>query len=171
MKFINNFILDFKKNINNGTLFSIKNSIYYIFIIILLIIAYLIFNKYIYPKLRADFVMNKELVPDDENKNKYNDSATVYFFKTEWCPYCNSCKREWNNFKSYLEDFNETREKEDTIVALEVDCDYQEDKCKKYKVDTFPTIKIIHQNKEYLFDSKPESSILIEFLKNIITKK
>ena len=172
MKIINNFILDLKKNLNSGSLFSIKNTFYYILIIILLIIAYIIFNKYIYPKIRSDFVMNKELIPHEKNKNNLiTDAATVFFFKTEWCPYCNSSKREWNNFKRYVKNLNETREEEDIITAIEIDCDSQEDICSKYNVETFPTIKIIHRNKEYIYDSKPETSLLIEFLNNIITKK
>ena len=69
-----------------------------------------------------------------------------FFFKTEWCPYCNSSKREWNNFKRYVKNLNETREEEDIITAIEIDCDSQEDICSKYNVETFPTIKIIHKN-------------------------
>jgi len=129
-------------------------------IIIFSIVGYILFSKNIKDLLNKNFVLNREFI------NKTNDSKndiTVIYFYTDWCPYCKKSKPEWNKFKELikLQDSNKN------IEFKEIDCDKNEQMANKYKIEGYPTIKLIYNGEVYDFDAKPESQTLVEFVQSI----
>ena len=100
-------------------------------------------------------------------KNKVTDkSAEILFFYTDWCPHCTSAKPEWNSFKE------ETTSNGYKITFNEINCTKETPKSEammeKYKVEGFPTIKLLANGKVYDFDAKPTKQNLMQFVKSVL---
>tara|TARA_B100000035_G_C20730200_1_gene435164 strand:- start:117 stop:617 length:501 start_codon:yes stop_codon:yes gene_type:complete len=131
-------------------------------IILFSIIGYILFSKNIKKILNKHFVLNREFINKSDNNN---NNITIIYFYTEWCPYCKKSKPEWNKFKELvnLQEFNKS------ITFEEIDCDKNPEIANNYKIEGYPTIKLIYNGEVYDFDAKPESNILLEFVQSIIT--
>ena len=166
MNSLNFAIENFKKNIYNYKFISSSNLLYLIIILIFIYIAYSIYKKYIIPKISPDFVLNKEIKIDNLTKNQ----PKIIFFKTNWCPYCNSddVLLSIKKIKKEIEDNNTNKKTEDKILFITVDCDENKEICKKYNVNTYPEIKLLYENEIYDFEAKIDYKNLSEFLKAII---
>lgn len=122
-----------------------------VIIIILFVIAY---NVYLYYKKPA---------PKTQSSN--TKQAEILFFYTDWCPHCTSAKPEWNAFKTQYKD---TPVNGYTLVFNEINCTKEtpesESMMEKYKVDGYPTIKLLVNNKVIDFDAKPTIPNLTQFV-------
>jgi len=85
----------------------------------------------------------------------------IFFFYTEWCPYCKKARPEWDKFKAPLE--NTSRE-EYKFIFQEVDCDKNEALATKYNVVGYPTIKLLKDGKITEYDAKTSASTLNAFV-------
>ena len=133
-----------------------------IIIILFNIISYFLYKNFIKQFLEKKFVLNKEFV-DQEKDN----GATIIYFYTEWCPYCKKSKPEWNQFKDLI-DLQSFKEK---ISITEIDCDKNPEIADTYKIEGYPSIKLIYQGEVYDFDAKPESKIILQFVESILPQK
>ena len=137
-------------------------------IILFTIVSYILFSKNIKEILNKHFVLNREFInksDSNSNSNSNNNNITIIYFYTEWCPYCKKSKPEWNKFKELvnLQEFGKS------ITFKEVDCDKDQEIANNYKIEGYPTIKLIYNGEVYDFDAKPESHILLEFVQSIVT--
>jgi thiol-disulfide isomerase/thioredoxin len=100
-------------------------------------------------------------------KTKTDKNVEILFFYTDWCPHCTSAKPEWNAFKSETKTVNGY-----TIIYNEINCTKEssesEAMMEKYKVEGFPTIKLIANGKVYDFDTKPTKQNLTQFVNSIL---
>ena len=98
----------------------------------------------------------------DSNSN--NKDITIIYFYTEWCPYCKKSKPEWNKFKELvnLQEFGKS------ITFKEVDCDKDQEIANNYKIEGYPTIKLIYKGDVYDYDAKPEFNSLKQFLNTTV---
>lgn len=159
-----------KKTISNNIIFTINDikskpeSLFLpIFIILLFsIISYILFNKNIKEFINKKFVLNKEFV----NKNNDNNNSTIIYFYTEWCPYCKKSRPEWNSFKELVE----LQSFKETLTLKEVDCDKNPEIADNYKIEGYPTIKLIYKGEVYDYDAKPDSKTLLQFVQSIISE-
>lgn len=158
-----------KKTISSNIISSIndikskpESLILPIFIILLFsIISYILFSKNIKEFINKKFVLNKEFV----NKNTDNNATIIYFY-TEWCPYCKKSRPEWNLFKELVE----LQSFKETLTLKEVDCDKNPEIADNYKIEGYPTIKLIYNGEVYDYDAKPESKTLLQFVESIISQ-
>ena len=139
---------------------------------IFIFIAIYTYNTYVKPRLNIAYMPNKEYITgsgnsdDPGSSNGANDSATLYYFYTEWCPYCKSAMPEWDKFKEYAENINNTNSYQ--IVLNVIDCDKSPDLADKYEIAGYPTIKLIYKGKIYDYDAKPNKDNLIKFLETSV---
>lgn len=115
-------------------------------------ISYYIYLKYI----KKD---KKEFVPNEE----YVDKAIKYeciLFYTEWCPHCKKTISDWADYKN---NFSDTRAK----FTL-VDCDKNKDKAELYGIDSYPTIVMVLDGKNYVFDSNFSKESMDKFVSTIL---
>lgn len=120
-----------------------------------------IYFYFVKPLFNKDYVNNREFVNKD-----YTDDVIIYFFYTEWCPHCKTAKPEWNAFK---EDINNNKKNYKTkIILKEIDCDKEPQTAEEYKVDGYPTIKLVWKADVYDYDAKPNRTHLLEFINGIV---
>jgi len=94
-------------------------------------------------------------------------NAEILFFYTDWCPHCTSAKPEWNSFKDSTTTVNGYN-----ITFNEINCTKEtpksESMMEKYKVEGFPTIKLLANGKVYDFDAKPSKQNLTQFVNTVL---
>lgn len=149
---INKLLENINKNpVRYGTIVMI--------ILIFIFVSIYFYNNYVKPLVDKNYVSNKEYI-----KSQGSDIVTIYYFYTEWCPYCKKARPEWNAFKEKVESRHYTQ----TILFREIDCDQESKLAEKYNVEGYPTIKIVWKDNIYDYDAKPDRSHLMEFLNGTI---
>ena len=119
-------------------------------------LAFYFYNFYVAPRLSPAFVENKELIGSKESTN-----VEVYYFFTEWCPYCKKARPIWDKLKSQ---FNNKTLNGKTLSFKEVDCEKDEKLADQFNIEGYPTIKLVKGNQVVDYDAKPDSKSLTEFL-------
>ena len=136
-------------------------------IVLFIILAYQVYYKYILPRLNPDFLPNKEFETSGETdgadgkKTKKIDTAELIFFCVKWSPHCKKAKPEW---EKVMKKFEDQKINGVTIYFKEIDCEVDEELANEYKVDSYPTIKLIKGDQVIEYNAKPEADILEEFL-------
>ena len=130
--------------------------------IIFIIILFFIYNNFIKDFINKNHVLNKEYI----NNEKNNNDVLIIFFYTEWCPYCKQALPEIDKFEKYINGLNE--ENDYVITLSKIDCDKNTTIADKYKVEGYPTIKLIYKGDIYNYDAKPNSENLKQFLESSI---
>lgn len=101
----------------------------------------------------------KEFVPNEEYIDKRIKYECILFY-TEWCPHCKKTLSEWADYKN---GFSDTRAKF-TIV----DCDKHKDTAELYGIDSYPTIVMVLDGKNYVFDSNFSKESMDKFVSTIL---
>ena len=126
-------------------------------------LIYLFMNR---GKSLEAFHANRENVPQSEAANK---SSTIMLFYADWCPHCVKAKPEWDKVKAkydgktingyivHFTEYNCTKESAETDVMLD-----------KYKVEGYPTIKLVKDNQVIDYDAKPTEDTLTQFLNTVL---
>ena len=120
--------------------------------------AIFVFLTYVKPKLNKQYVANKEFTKTDSN---FDSQSDLYFFYTSWCPHCKSAKPTWEKLK---QDVGNSQINGTTIKFIEIDCDQDSATADKFKVEGYPTIKLVHKNQIIEYDAKPDLDTLKTFL-------
>ena len=138
----------------------------------MIIVAVLLFGVlgyYIY----SNYVSNKTLYNADRDNidpnQLSNKSANLMLFYVDWCPHCKTAKPEWDNLKSEYEgkiingytlsftEYNCTTESPET-----------EELMNKYKIEGYPTVKLLKDNQIVEYDAKPTKSTMEQFLHTVL---
>lgn len=115
-------------------------------------LIYYIYIKYI----KKD---KKEFVPNEEYVDKYIKYECILFY-TDWCPHCKKTLSEWSDYRN---SFSDTRAKF-TIV----DCDKNKDMAELYGIESYPTIVMVLNGKNYIFDSNFSKESMDKFVSTIL---
>ena len=96
-------------------------------------------------------------------------NVEVMFFFADWCPHCKKAKPHWNALKNSDTVGTGKVVNGYSILYTEVDCTNDKDpavqeKLNKFKVEGFPTIKLIKGNEVIEFDAQPETETLEQFI-------
>jgi len=130
---------------------NVNMGVIVLVVIILFVIAYNVFLYYKKPKSTPVTNTSKQ--------------AELLFFYTDWCPHCTTAKPEWNSFK---EEYKNTQVNGYTLIFNDINCTKEtpesESMMEKYKVEGYPTIKLLAKNKVYDFDAKPSKANLTQFV-------
>jgi len=94
-------------------------------------------------------------------KNKYNiENPTLINFYATWCEHSKNFMPLWKKIKTEL--------KQKEINLIEVNCDKKKEKCKKFNIHEFPTIKMFFNEKMYSFDDSRSYDNIMKFVTNTI---
>ena len=128
-------------------------------------IAIYVYMNNIKHNLSKQFVENREFVPEElDGKPKI---ATLYYFYTNWCPYCKKARPIIEEFKKQIE--NKTFNNNNRVVVKEIDCDKDTELAEKFNVEGYPTIKLVTEDGTvYDYDARPNIETLMQFLNEVL---
>jgi thiol-disulfide isomerase/thioredoxin len=155
-EFIGKFFETFKTTLVNHKL---KIAVICLIFIVLVAVYY---KKIVAPELSKKFVENREFVPKETETE--SETATLYYFFTDWCPMCKQADPELKALKS------ETGGAVNgvNIIFRNVDCDADAGTADKFNITGYPTIKLVYKDKTYEYDAKPDRAVLNKFLNDVI---
>ena len=115
-------------------------------------LTYFIYQRFL-KKDTNQFVPNDEYIP---NQKTYE----CILFYTTWCPHCKKTLKDFNAYK--------TNSLQDQINYTIIDCDKQPDKADYYQIDSYPTILMVVDGKNYIFDSNFSKESMDKFVNMIL---
>lgn len=128
-------------------------------VVIFIILAIYIYREYVIPRMNPSYVANNEFI-NQSQQDGTKEVADLYLFYTTWCPHCKTTKPIWEKLKQQVGDgVNGVK-----INFIEVDCDKDTDTASKFKVEGYPTIKMVRDNQVIEYDAKPDLDTLTQFL-------
>lgn len=137
--------------------------IYVILAIIFVVIGYILFKNF---SSKAD---NQYVENRNYSSNENMKSAEIILFYVDWCPHCKTAKPEWDKVK---EQYQGKIINGYTIIFTEQNCTDEskenEELLNKFKIEGYPTIKLIKDNQVIEFDASPSSSHITDFLNSAI---
>ena len=176
-------------------------------IILFLGIAFYVYTNYISPIIQPGYVGNNELkISDEERKDEWDmtpedehttgsqgrDSSestpdgtpntsektmSMWYFYTDWCPYCKKAKPEWDKLKSYYPDstaqengyginFEEVNGETGANQVKWFEQTYLKDSNKK-EIDGYPSIYLIKDSEVYEYEATPTIATFQEFIRQV----
>jgi thiol-disulfide isomerase/thioredoxin len=129
------------------------------------IVYYIIKNDMI-PGLNKFFQDSQGVTPAPDGIGATDDKvAQLFLFKVDWCPHCKSAKPI----------FDEVEKEQKgqplngyTVTFTTVDCEAEPDMADKFKIEGYPTIKLVKDGQVIEYDAKPDKEKITEFLKSVI---
>lgn len=142
-------------------------------IIVLVIIAaiagvvYYIVQNDLIPGLSKFFSSSQGVTPAPDGIGTNDDNvAQLYLFKVDWCPHCKTAKPVFDEVEKELN--GRMVNDKYTVVFKTVDCEAEPDLADKFKIEGFPTIKLVKDGQVIEYDAKPEKEKIKEFLKTVL---
>ena len=150
--------------LNTFNKFNWMTIIYIILVVFLLVISYYLYTQWTSNK--TAYNANSESGTIESTSNK---QAELMLFYVDWCPHCKTAKPEWDNLKSTYE--NKTINGY-SIIFTEHNCTNEsaeiEELMNKYKIEGYPTIKLLKENQIIEYDAKPTKSTMEQFLNTVL---
>ena len=154
---------------NASSLLTMKNFVIIGVLALFTLIAVYYYNNHIVPKLKPSFKGNNELMPSNNNTANGSKEAEIFLFYADWCPHCKTAKPIWNEIK---DEYSNKTINGYSIVFTEVNCTTNstevENLMNQYKVEGFPTIKLVKDGQVVEFDAKPSRENLNQFLNTVL---
>jgi thiol-disulfide isomerase/thioredoxin len=157
--------MSFLNNFNNGYMSHISKmnhmTLAVIVGVVLLIISALVYYFYIMPKSNPKYSAAEGFEQDK--------SAELLFFYADWCPHCKTAKPAWAEIVSKYENKTINGYK---VVFTEINCTTETEEIgqmmNKYKIEGFPTLKLLKDGQVIEYDAKPTKETLDEFLNTVL---
>ena len=96
-------------------------------------------------------------------------SYSFVMYYAPWCPHCKTAKPEWDQVKA---EYNGKQIHGYTIIFTEVNCTNESPDVEKmintYKIEGYPTIKLVKDNQIIDYDAKPSKATLTQFLNTVV---
>lgn len=150
-----------------GSAFSMTTVMYIVAAILFIVIAIFIYYQYVKPALSPTYSANREKMNGEEGG--HTNEAELMFFYTDWCPHCKTAKPDWAEVKAEYE--NKTINGYH-IIFTEVNCTTESDEVEKlmnkYKIEGYPTIKLLKDGQVIEYDAKPSKDTIIQFLNTVL---
>ena len=160
-----NIVKSYLVNYKNDFVSSAKDKSG-IIIVLLLILVFLSVSIFIYNNFIKSFLNNKHSLNREYVNASNSDDVLILYFYTQWCPYCKQSLPDINKFEDYISGLN--AENSYKITLTKIDCDENSSMADKYKIQGYPTIKLIYKGKVYDYNAKPNYENLIQFLETSI---
>ena len=112
-----------------------------------------------------EYNINRE--PSDSSDSSKN--AELMYFFTDWCPICVRSKPEWEEVRTEYEGKTINGY---VVKFKEVDCTSETEETErlieKYKIEGYPTLKLIKDGNVIEFDAKVSKENMVEFLNTML---
>ena len=155
----------------NGFFSKIKNSMSFgtlgIILAILVIVGVSIYYYYkvVSPKIKPSYYANNENKPVGGGSKQ----AELLMFSVDWCPHCKTAKPEWESLK---QEYQGKTINGYVVIFTYVNCTNETPEVEKlmntYKVEGYPTIKLLKDGQVIEYDAKPTKATLSQFLHSVL---
>jgi thiol-disulfide isomerase/thioredoxin len=139
---------------------------YYYIIVFVMIVIFGVIGYYAYNNLVSK---EKNRIKDVANANRRNVETIVYFFHVDWCPHCKTALPEW---KKFVANYNGKEINGYGLKCVDVNCTSETSDVtefiNKYKIESYPTVKLIRDGDVIDFDSKITSTSLDKFVNTML---
>jgi len=153
---------------------SIRNTLYenkitVIGLLVLFIVMTIVY--YYYFTAKPTYKANGGVGKKDGDAGAGGDSkhAELLLFFVDWCPHCKTAKPVWEDLKSEYQ--NKTINGY-TVIFTEVNCTTETEEVEKmidkYKIEGYPTIKLLKDGQVIEYDAKPSKDTLVQFLNTVL---
>ena len=147
----------YTSRINTSTIFMVA-----------IIIIFISVSIYFYvSKFKQNFKHNLENNTDNNNNN--TSQAELMLFSVDWCPHCKKAKPIWEDLK---QEYENKKVNGYTIIFTDIDCTNENPEVEKiinkYKIEGYPTIKLLKNGQVIEYDAKPSKATLEEFLNTVL---
>jgi thiol-disulfide isomerase/thioredoxin len=154
------FLSRIRNNMSWGTMAII------IAVIAFLIVSIYYYNKVIAPKMNPSYKANSENIPIGSQGGK---QAELLMFSVDWCPHCKTAKPEWESVK---QEYQGKTINGYVLIFTDVNCTNETPEVEKlmntYKVEGYPTIKLLKDGQIIEYDAKPTKATLTQFLNSVL---
>lgn len=154
--------------LGGGSSMTSNSILYIIFIIVLITLAIYLGHAFVMPFFKTKFIANNELETGSTSSGSTGE-AELLFFYADWCPHCKTAKPVWEDLVNEYE--NKTINGY-SVTFTEVNCTTEnakvEEMMNKYKIEGFPTFKLIKDGQVIEFDAKPSKDNLTQFLNTVL---
>ncbi len=143
-------------------------------ILLFLFVAVFVYNKYVAGVLSPNYIANNEF-PSEMTEGESGDGegtsedsgpeVEIIMFTVEWCPHSKKAMPVWEELK---EKYNGKRFNGHKLTFVEVNGEENPGMADKYKVEGYPTIKMLKDNQVIEYDAKPSVAHLTEFLNSTL---
>jgi thiol-disulfide isomerase/thioredoxin len=132
--------------------------------IFFLIVAIYLYNKYVTPMVDNKYVPNNEFQQKSDDSDVQN--VELYIFTVNWCPHSKKAIPIWEQLKA---EYSNKTFNNYNINFIQVDGEENPSLADKYKVEGYPTIKMVKGNQIIEYDAKPSLEHLKEFLNSTLS--
>ena len=129
-------------------------------------ILYYIIKNDMVPGLNKFFSNAQGVTPAPDGIGATDDKvAQLFLFKVDWCPHCKKAKPVFDEVEKEL---NGRPINGYTVTFKTVDCEAEPDMADKFKIDGYPTVKLVKDGQVIEYDAKPEKDKIMEFLNTVL---
>jgi thiol-disulfide isomerase/thioredoxin len=144
-------------------------------LLIIIILGFFIWQMFFSAKLSSSSPTGREMKEEYEtvsdaqssmeNFVNTNNKVKVYNFNTSWCGWSVRFQPEWNKFQDAVK----SNVSLSNVDAFDIKCDKPENEevCKEFDIQGFPTVIIEANGKRGLYKGPRESKDLIETVKDL----
>lgn len=142
---------------------------WYLYVVLALLVVgggYYLYQMYIQRKT-INYRENTE--GNGNGQSGTGQDVEIYLFYVDWCPHCKTAKPEWEQIKTK---YQGKQINGYTLVFHEINCTTESPDVTKlmdqFKIESYPTIKMVKNNQIIEFDAKPTQSNLTQFFNSTI---
>ena len=150
--------------------FTVKNILILLTLIVLGYLGYYMYKTYTSKSsTNSNYRSNTTGAVEGNGASSNGKEAELMLFYTDWCPHCKTAKPEWEQVKTEYEGKTINGYQ---IVFTEVNCTNETPDVEKmvetYKIEGYPTIKLLKDGQVIEFDAKPSRANLNQFLNTVL---
>jgi thiol-disulfide isomerase/thioredoxin len=138
-------------------------------VIILVVVGYYVYKQQIVSLTNPTFNANSEHKSSSSNGGTSSGEAELMLFYVDWCPHCKTAKPEWEKVKT---EYDGKVINGHTVHFSEINCTEESPEVEKmmntYKIEGYPTIKMLKDGQIIEFDAKPTSESLTKFIETVV---
>ena len=144
-------------------------SSYGTYILIAGFILALVVGSYVYINYVKSENAEVYSINQEDNNRKTQKEAELLLFYVDWCPHCKTAKPEWEELKAEYQHSTINGYK---VIFTEVNCTEEtpevENMINKYKIEGYPTVKLLKDGQIIEYDAKPTKATMSEFLNTVL---
>jgi thiol-disulfide isomerase/thioredoxin len=137
-------------------------------LIILFLVGLFVYSMVVSAKKPSSTNTNNEFIGTGEALDGSKD-AELMFFYVDWCPHCKTAKPEWEQMRAEYEGKSVNGY---NIIFTEINCTTDSPDTERlmntYKIEGYPTIKLLKDGTVIEYDAKPSKATLVQFLNTVL---